>query len=116
MDKRFGQPNGNPIGKTSEQKALEIANAEAATRLHGKMLAALERQLESATDAATIESITANILKLTKDAQDRGLGAPVQLVDNTSSDGSMTPKPAIDAKKLSDGAMAEILNASPDEG
>jgi hypothetical protein len=36
-------------------------------------------------------------------------------VDNTSSDGSMTPKPAIDAKKLSDGAMAEILNASPDE-
>lgn len=83
--------SGNPGGKTPEQKALEVANAEAATRLHGKMLAALERQLEVADDVATIEKITANILKLTKDAQDRGLGAPVQLVDNTSSDGSMTP-------------------------
>lgn len=83
--------SGNPGGKTPEQKALEIANAEAATRLHQKMLAALERQLEDADDLDTIKSINANILKLTKDAQDRGLGAPVQLVDNTSSDGSMTP-------------------------
>ena len=38
------------------------------------------------------------------------------VVDNTSSDGTMTPKPAIDASKLSPEAMAEILDAATDEG
>lgn len=32
-------------------------------------------------------------------------------VDNKSSDGSMTPKPAIDVSKLSDEVMEQILNA-----
>lgn len=35
-------------------------------------------------------------------------------VDHTSTDGTMTPKPAIDASKLSDAALAEILAAQHD--
>lgn len=37
-------------------------------------------------------------------------------VDHTSSDGSMTPKPAIDASKLSDSTLAELLNAATNAG
>ena len=33
---------GNPGGKTSEQRKLEIANAERATRIRGRFLEALE--------------------------------------------------------------------------
>lgn len=33
-------------------------------------------------------------------------------IDNTSSDGSMSPKPGIDVSKLSTSALAEILNAA----
>lgn len=37
-----------------------------------------------------------------------------QQVDHVSSDSSMTPKPAIDATKLSDAALAEIMAAKGD--
>ncbi|MGB0854665.1 MAG: hypothetical protein ACPGSI_15330 [Pikeienuella sp.] len=87
--------SGNPIGKTSEQRRLEIENAERATRLHNRMLAGLEAELEQAEDSGDKESvkmITANILKLIKDAQDRGLGSPEQLIDHRSRDQSMTPQ------------------------
>ena len=36
-------------------------------------------------------------------------------VDNKSSDGSMTPKPALDLSRLSAAAMDEIINARRDE-
>ncbi|WP_189370681.1 hypothetical protein [Tateyamaria omphalii] len=74
---------------------MEIENAERATRLHNRMLASLERELEEAEEAgdkAAIKMINANILKLIKDAQDRGLGSPEQLIDHRSSDKSMTPQ------------------------
>jgi hypothetical protein len=35
-----------------------------------------------------------------------------QEIDHTSSDGTMTPKPALDTSKLSTEAMAEIMRAS----
>ena len=38
---RFGEPNGNPVGKTSTQRAMEIANAERATRIRVRFLEAL---------------------------------------------------------------------------
>ena len=44
------------------------------------------------------------------------LGMFVERYDHTSSDGTMTPQPAIDATKLSPEAMAEILNAATDKG
>lgn len=82
-----GHP-GNPGGKTSEQKRREMANAELATKLRGRMLEALERRLDdalkeegdNAIDAAAVNAIQGDILKLLKDSEDRGLGAPTQPV------------------------------------
>jgi len=78
--KRFekGQ-SGNPGGKTSEQRKLEVENAERATRLRSAMLKGLEAELEAAAedgDAEAVKMIRADILKLIKDSEDRGLGSP----------------------------------------
>lgn len=83
--------SGNPSGKTSEQKTQEYRNAEAAIALRGKMLEALGAVLSDMQPEQILERLDPNSLKLLKDAEDRGLGAPVQPI--TSPDGSMTPKP-----------------------
>jgi hypothetical protein len=100
--------NRNPQGKTSAQKKQEYANAEVATRLRGRMLEALENELIEADEAelaAVMENdtkrlkkvnaaklmINANVLKLLKDTEDRGLGTPIQSVNIESPSGSMTP-------------------------
>ena len=94
-NRQFGQPGGNPQGATSEQRKMEIANAERATRIQARLLEALEGvMLEDPTkEKITGEFIRNEVLKLIKDAQDRGLGTPTSSVDHTSSDGTMTPKP-----------------------
>lgn len=81
---------GNPGGKTKEQVAIERRNAEAAMRVRERLLAAAEAKLAQLDDDAALEFIGIAMLKLLKDAEDRGLGAPVQ--DLKSSDGSMTPR------------------------
>lgn len=90
---RFGAENtGNPAGKTAEQKRLEYANAEAAMRIRARALQAVEAKLsESSTDEAIAMLVEAAMLKLLKDSEDRGLGAPVQPLDHTSTDRSMSP-------------------------
>lgn len=97
--------SGNPSGKSSEQKFREMRNAEMATRLQEFML---ERELAAIENPADVEasrlvrealrevlpaqqldtvlstlsvSLTAERLKLIKDAQDRGLGAPTQTIE-----------------------------------
>lgn len=88
---RFGQPNGNPNGKTSEQKRLEMQNAEAAMRIRARALHAVEAKLgECSTEEAIALLVEAAMLKLLKDSEDRGLGSPIQ--DVRSGDGSMTPQ------------------------
>ena len=90
---RFGAgESGNPNGKTSKQKIMEMANAEKATLIRGRLLDAVIEATE-AGDTASLQFIEAGVLKLLKDAEDRGLGTATQSVDMTSSDGSMTPKP-----------------------
>lgn len=83
---------GNPGGKTKEQVAIERRNAEAAMRVRERLLRAAEAKLAKLDDDAALEFIEAAMLKLLKDAEDRGLGAPVQ--DHRSGDGSMTPQPS----------------------
>ena len=80
---RFGAGNkANPIGKTSDQKRLEIENAERAIRIRSKGLVALEALLEGMSEAEiTGILLDAQALKLLKDSEDRGLGAPKQSVD-----------------------------------
>lgn len=61
-------------------------------RIRERILRAAEARLvECSTDEVLDQFVEAAMLKLLKDSEDRGLGAPTQKVDNTSSDGSMTP-------------------------
>lgn len=85
---------GNPGGKTSEQKRLEMRNAEAAMRIRERILRAAEARLvECSTEEVLAEFVEAAMLKLLKDSEDRGLGAPVQ--DLRSGDGSLSPQQII---------------------
>jgi hypothetical protein len=79
----------NPGGKTSEQKRLELENAERAVRIRDRFLRSLEAKLNDSDMDAVLERLDAQALKLLKDAEDRGLGQPVQ--PHTSPDGSMSP-------------------------
>ena len=99
----------NPGGKTSEQKHMELANAQAATRIQARLLQALEGQmLEDDTKKTIVDNfIKAEVLKLVKDAQDRGLGTAKQSVDHTSTDGSMTP-----TREMSDAQLQAIIEAN----
>lgn len=84
---RFGAGNkANPQGKTAEQKRLEMQNAELAMSIRNRLLTALQGVLnEDPTKETIVDShITNEILKLLKDSEDRGLGAPVQAVDHTT--------------------------------
>ena len=79
----------NPGGKSSEQATLERRNAEAAMRIRARALHAVEAKLsESSTDEAIALLVEAAMLKLLKDSEDRGLGAPVQAITNP--DGSFS--------------------------
>lgn len=91
---------GNPRGKTSEQKKLEmntavaaLRNAEAAIRIRERVLRAAEARLnELSSEEVIAEYVEAAMLKLLTDSETRGLGAPVSSVDLSSKDGSMTPQ------------------------
>jgi hypothetical protein len=90
--------SGNPKGKTTAQRELEIANAEAATRIRQRLLRAAEAKLEElSTDEALDRFVEASMLNLLKDAENRGLGTPKQSVDLSSHDGTMTPRATSDA-------------------
>jgi hypothetical protein len=88
----------NPGGKSSLQATLERRNAEAAMRIRARALHAIEAKLtECSTEEAIEMLVEAAMLKLLKDSEDRGLGAPVQAVDHSSKDGTMTPRDTSDA-------------------
>jgi len=91
LSARFKPGNkANPGGKSSEQATLERRNAEAALRIRERILQAAEAKLvECSTDEVLEQFVEAAMLKLLKDAEDRGLGAPVQ--PHTSPDGSFGP-------------------------
>lgn len=87
LETRFGAGNrANPQGKTSEQKRLEMQNAELAMAIRNRLLTALTGVLNEHPEKEGIvnDHIRADILKLLKDSEDRGLGAPVQAVDHTT--------------------------------
>lgn len=95
---RFGQPGGNKPGLTSEAAyALHEATQKTA-KLYLEMISAIEGKIESLKNAETdpdqyaaMLAIKSDVLRLMKDVMDRTEGSPRQSVDNTSSDGSLTP-------------------------
>lgn len=46
---------------------------------------------------------------------DRGYGRPMQALDHSSSDGTMTPAPSLDVSRLSTAALEEIIAAADAE-
>ena len=95
--------SGNPAGKTSEAKKLELLNAEAAMRIRARILEAVERQLlpkdddPDTIDKAVLAFLDSNTLKLLTDSETRGLGAPVQPI-NHSGKVDLTPTINFNAK------------------
>lgn len=89
---RFGAPGGNVPGRTSAQIKASIEAAEIAAKLQKRMLESLAGLFNERPEKEHIvEHVRADTLRLLKDAMDRGFGLPVQTVDNTSSDGTMSP-------------------------
>ena len=88
---QFKPGNRAGLGKTSEQKRMEMQNAEAAMRIRARALSAVEAKLnECSTDEAIDMLVEAAMLKLLKDSEDRGLGSPTQSITNP--DGSLRPQ------------------------
>jgi hypothetical protein len=82
----------NPGGKTREHRLAEIRAAELAAKVQLDLVEALSNTLDAVDgDAVKLEAIKADVLKLLKDAQDRGFGQPKSSVDLSSEDGSMSP-------------------------
>lgn len=85
--------SGNPGGKTSEQRKLEIENLELAQKAKNRFLRALVAKQEEQSTEQVLDGMSgADILRLIKDAEDRVTGTPKQSVDHVSSDGSMSPQ------------------------
>lgn len=114
---RFGAgQRGNPRGKTSEQRQQEIKNAEIATRLRGKFLEAVEGAIveietagldDFAAAKQTLAKMSNEVLRLMKDSEDRGFGAPKQ---------DMTINDNRDPDALSDEELAAIAAGDGSEG
>lgn len=81
--------SGNPGGKTSEHRKAEIEAAELAAKVRLGLVSAFANLVQGkATDEERHALLNSDALRLLKDSEDRGFGAPTQPVDNTSSDGS----------------------------
>lgn len=85
--------SGNPGGKTSDQRKAEVEAAEKAALIRDNLLNAIlqDMQINPETEKM-IGHLRNETLKLVTDTLDRAHGKPVQKVDNTSSDGTMTPR------------------------
>lgn len=88
--------SGNPGGKTSEHRRAEVEAAEIAAKIQLNMVKALAGAVEAGSESA-LEAIRSDVLRLIKDAQDRGFGAPMQPVEQT---GNMTVNIIGDDAKL----------------
>lgn len=92
-NKQFGQPDGPPTGKTSEQRKAEIEAAELASFVTRDLIKAVHDLVSSAdTDEARLEYLRTETLALLRDAQNRAHGTPKASVDVSSEDGTMTPR------------------------
>jgi hypothetical protein len=83
--------SGNPGGINSETHRLIKDSAEKAARLQNLLIEGVLAKIEMVQPEAREELLRADINKIIGDALDRHLGKATQPIDNTSSDGTMTP-------------------------
>ena len=85
--------SGNPGGKTSAHRKAEVRAAELAAKAQLDLVEALSYALDNAkNNEEKIAQIRADVLKLLKDSQDRGFGAPTQPTEISNPDGSLAPQ------------------------
>lgn len=97
-----GRKKGSRNKATDEQLGSLTKMAQSHAPLALRTLVSIAQGGES--EAARVSAANAIL--------DRGYGKPPQALDHTSSDGSMTPRPALDVSKLSTAALAEIMAAA----
>lgn len=73
--------SGNPGGISAEHRALLNANAEKASRIRGEFLDYVLSLMEPDEEGERKVPINADTLRLIKDSEDRGLGAPKQTTE-----------------------------------
>lgn len=77
--------SGNPGGKSSEHKRLEMEAAEMAAKLRHAMLTSMQDKLSAGVPAD--ELMTGDALRLFKDSEDRAHGTPKASVEATGAEG-----------------------------
>jgi hypothetical protein len=86
-----GNPGG---GKTSEQKRIEYEAAEMAAKIRHKLLSVITEKMNAAADgadAAALDFLTGDTLRLLKDSEDRAHGAPKQSSELSGPGGEPLP-------------------------
>ena len=81
--------SGNPSGRSSGELIAMNEAARISANLRLAALSCLQGKVDAGEDL--LEYIDANILNLFKQSEDRAHGTAQQHVDNTSTDGTMTP-------------------------
>ena len=69
--------SGNPGGMPKETAQLIRSNAERASKLRARLL----EQIEEAVSSGALMELDSDTLRLLKDSEDRGYGAPKQETD-----------------------------------
>jgi hypothetical protein len=109
--------SGNPSGISKARKQLLDEAADMAAQVQHRMLeATLSMMREHPEKEKALAFLNADTRQLMKELLDRAEGTAKQSVDHTSSDGSMTPKPAFDPSKMSTEALREMRAAFGDTG
>ena len=103
--------SGNPGGISGERRRLLNESADMAARIMHRQLEALEGMFaEHPEKERIVETITADIHRLVKDAIDRTEGTARQSVDHTTN-GKDMPAASVDLSKLSNEALSELIAA-----
>jgi hypothetical protein len=109
--------SGNPSGISKARKQLLDEAADMAAQIQHRLLeATLSMMREHPEKEKALAFLNADTRQLMKELLDRAEGTAKQSVDHTSSDGSMTPKPAFDPSKMSLDALREMRAAFGDTG
>ena len=96
-----GRPSGSRSAATKEM----IAGLSELARTHTEdAITCLVKVMKSGESEAARVTAANSIL-------DRAYGKPVQALDHSSTDGTMSPEPALDVTKLSTAALTEIMLA-----
>lgn len=78
--------SGNPKGKTREKQLADMKAGEIASKIQLRMLEALQKLVEG-KDEDALAAISADPLKLIKDAMDREFGTATQKLEASGKNG-----------------------------